>query len=846
MTIKMSVKQNSYIVALGDLSQQDSGKAGFKAASLGELKRANYPVPDGFVLTIDAFDLFLSTHKFDQSAAADTVIDALLPEDVVVALSNAAVTFDDAPLAVRSSGVAEDLPGASFAGQYETVLNVRGIDALLEAVRKCWASVFNPRVKAYQGVKGQTGVPRMAVLVQKLVSADAAGVAFTANPVTGDRSETVVSAVRGLGERLVSGQVTPDEWVVKDGNATCQSAPEGAINANQARAVAELARRVESYYRVPQDIEWAITDGKLYLLQARPITTLPDETLAPIPVAAEPPPGFWQREVSHSPQAISPMLRSVLFEPRNTAMKRAFGEFSLLVDGIEFQDIGGWEYMRLVPMGGKDRRPPPAWLMPILARIVPSMRSRIKGCIEAIRYDKAGRFIRLWYDDWKPAQIAHIAELRDIDLASLSDSALEEHISTVLSFFRESVMYHFLLQPVVNLKLAELAFACRDVLSWDTDRFTELLNGLSERSSEPARRLAELASVAARKPHIRALLEDINDGTVSRLAELDAEFAAAFSAYQHEFGCRALQYTFHDPTLVETPTLILKLIRDQLSRGFNPTAIGTDLDQKRTAAVAEAHALIAGRSAAEKERFQSALAGAKLAYPVREDQEFYTISAPVALVRYTLLEVAVRLTERKQMADRDDVFFLELEEARTALLKGGDLRDLVARRKAERTWVEAHPGPASYGKDPGAPPSFAGLPGEVRFAMEGLLWVIDHIFASELSAQRQTGESGLRGIPVSPGRYTGSVRVIMNENEFSKLQAGDVLVCPITSPVWSVLFPSVGALITDTGGTLSHPAIIAREYRVPAVVATGNATSLLSDGQIVTVDGTTGRVELVS
>jgi pyruvate,water dikinase len=218
----------------------------------------------------------------------------------------------------------------------------------------------------------------------------------------------------------------------------------------------------------------------------------------------------------------------------------------------------------------------------------------------------------------------------------------------------------------------------------------------------------------------------------------------------------------------------------------------------------------------------------------------------MALMRYVVLEVGSRLGARGQIAQRDDVFFLEWEEARAALRDGSDRHGLVARRKGERAWVEAHPGPASYGKDPGPPPSFAALPTAARFLMEALLWARHRVFAVEHSGHAPAVGRLLRGIAASPGVYTGPVRVIMNESEFAKLHPGDVLVCPVTSPVWSVLFPTVGALVTDTGGILSHPAIIAREYRVPAVVATGHATRALRDGQTVKVDGNAGMVEMES
>lgn len=538
-----------------------------------------------------------------------------MPADVAEALLISAANLVDAPLAVRSSGVGEDLPGASFAGQYETILDVRGNEALLNAVRRCWASAFNERVIAYRKGQGQQSAASMAVLVQRLVRADAAGVAFTANPVTGDRSEAVVSSVRGLGDRLVSGQASPDEWRVRGNNITCQSAPEKAISGDQVRAVAEMARRVEAHYGSPQDIEWAIAEGRLCLLQARPITALPDEVLAPVPVPVEPPPGYWEREGVHAPKPSLRMWQSLIMETRNAGFRQACREIGILSDGVKWRVIGGWEYRRQVPPGGKDRHPP-IWLMPILARIVPSLRSRVKGFIELVRSEKELPFIRLWHGERKQALTRRIAELQNVDLSRLSDAALDDHISSALvPFFNESFRYHLLLNVVFGVSLIKMVITCRELLGWDDPRIMELLSGLSEKSSEPARRLARVASMAAKRPAIRALLERVDDGTVYRLAEADPEFARAFDDYRREFGCRALQYSFHEPTLAETPVLLLGLVRDQVARGFDPTAIRSALDQTRAAAVSEARAALAGRPAEEKQRFERALANAELAYP---------------------------------------------------------------------------------------------------------------------------------------------------------------------------------------------------------------------------------------
>jgi rifampicin phosphotransferase len=393
--------------------------------------------------------------------------------------------------------------------------------------------------------------------------------------------------------------------------------------------------------------------------------------------------------------------------------------------------------------------------------------------------------------------------------------------------------------------LAELAFACQELLGWSDEHACELLAGLSTTSTKPALRLAELAGMAARRPAVGRLLGEVDGGTAGRLAKTDPEFAEAFAAYQREFACRALRYEIADPSIAETPELTLRLLAAQLARGYDPAAEAAELAQRRATAVGRARAALAGQPPADRERFERALARAERAYPVREDNEFFTVSAPLALLRYRLLEIGRRLAARGQLDRRDDVFFLTLEEARAALRDGAARRALAARRKGERAFVEQHPGPASYGKHPGPPPLLDALPAEARFTMTALLWYIDRIFEAAPSSHAQQADGRvLGGIAASPGRYTGPVRVVLDESQFSRLRPGDVLVCPVTSPVWSVLFPGVGALVTDTGGLLSHPAIIAREYAVPAVVATGNATALLHDNQVVTVDGGTGRIEV--
>jgi pyruvate,water dikinase len=207
-------------------------------------------------------------------------------------------------------------------------------------------------------------------------------------------------------------------------------------------------------------------------------------------------------------------------------------------------------------------------------------------------------------------------------------------------------------------------------------------------------------------------------------------------------------------------------------------------------------------------------------------------------MRYLGLAIGRRLVSRGQLVTSGDMFYLSAQDARSALFDGADRGETIRVAKARRAWAMAHPGPYSYGEQPSGEPPFGLLPPPARFVNQAIMWGLAQFFGDPV-----TNDGGIvTGTPASAGRYTGTVRVVMGEHQFDKIRAGDVVVCPTTSPAWSIVFPNMGALVTDAGGILSHPAIIAREHRIPAVVDTGNSTTLLRDGQLVTVDGDTGVV----
>jgi rifampicin phosphotransferase len=774
--------------------------AGRKAATLARLAARGFPVPPGVVVPAAIYEQALGRN-----------LD--VPADVAADLRRAVREWGDVPLAVRSSGVNEDGADASYAGLFTTVLDVRGEADLVDAVRRCWRSAFGAQVTSYAAAQPQ----RLAVLVQPMVAATAAGVAFTADPVTGERGCVVIDAVAGIGERLASGAATPDRWVVRGDAIHQDSTAEAAIDESRARLVADLARGVEAEFGAPQDIEWALVDTEVVLLQARPITSLPVE---PVPIPVDVPAGYWTRETSHAPLPWRPFTEA-LTNTVNAALRRQSDELAFLFEGAQFRMIGGWEYIGIVPLrGGK-----------------PALRRRIRQSVAAMRADVPGQLLRRWSQEWRPDFTARIQELRERRLLALSDTALDAHVADALKLLADGLDVHFRLHAGLGTVLGELAFTCQELLGWDETRIFSLLRGTSATSTEPARALAQLAALAS--PPVHALLKQ--GVPVEEVLAADEQFAAAFAAYLRDYGCRTLAaYELGEPSLEEQPDMVLALVRDQLGGRVDAEA-QQELGRQRDAAANEAREILAG---VDLVRFDRALERALMAYPVREDNTFYTMSVPRGLLRRAALELGRRLASRGQIAAVEDIFFLHPDEARALLADGTSGRHVVAHREGEYAWALTHPGPASYGPDPGPPPPLDALPKEARLANEAFMWYVDRILAA--NAQGGAGGDMLSGIAASPGRYTGTVRIIRSEAEFDRLRAGDVLVCPATSPVWSVLFPNVGAVVADSGGILSHPAIIAREFGVPAVVATRVGTTQLRNGQVVVVDGTIGTVEVLA
>ncbi len=775
----------------------DASACGHKASALAELRRGGHRVPDGFVIPVGG-----------SVASAD--------------LESALERLGPGPYAVRSSGVAEDLADASFAGQYETVLGVATLEEVAQAAARVRASGHGERAAAYRAHSHTEEAP-VAVLVQRQLAPDAAGVVFSANPLTGD-DEAVIEVVRGLGDRLLEGDQDGDRWVVRGAVAEA-AADSGALDAATARRLAELVRRIARERGAAQDVEFAIVRGDIHVLQARPIVGLPMRPEITFP------PGRWQKDVSHFNAPMSPLGASILLPTYEAAFEATFADFGLPLLTIRQRAYGGEIYTQDVDLSGEHDpgAPPPWWLLGILARVIPSFRKRLKRATVAIGHLE--EYPRLWESRWRDECWQRIDAARAVDLEGLTDAALLAELDRLVNeVLLPHLTIHFQLTLPHMVGVYELNRACTELLGWDAAMTIALLTGSSTATTAATR---ELGAVAAR----------LDDATLE--AGMDAVRAsgssAALDTWLGRWGLRTIDADPGSPRIAERDALILGLLR-QAKRAPDAGALAA-LEAKRQGAITTARATL---NKERRARFDEALAYAERVYGMRDENVELTEGLPCGLLRRLFLEIGARLVRVGRLAAPGDVIFLDKNEAAAALrgeLEAESARDRVRRRRAERAWVLAHPGPLLVGPPPVPDPDLRGLPAASRRMMAAMFWAIGEELAPPV--EKSSPDGAILGTGVSPGSYTGPARVILNEGDLERLRPGDVLVCPTTHSSWTVVFGHAGALVTDGGGMLSHPAIIAREHGIPAVVGTAAATKKLRDGAMVRVDGNTGRVELV-
>jgi rifampicin phosphotransferase len=849
---------------------------GGKGASLARLSAAGLPVPPGFHITTHAYCRFVDENLLGDAIVAaaaqarpqdpstldraseqiqSLILQGTMPADIAGAIRRSYGELGaDTAVAVRSSATAEDLPGMSFAGQMETYLNVRGGDGVIDAVRRCWASLWTGRAIGYrdrQGIRPENVA--IAVVVQQLVPAEAAGVLFTANPLTGARDEVVINAAWGLGEAIVSGRVTPDTIVVnkRTGRITSRQIAgketmtvrldEGtreepvpsdrrsraSLEPAQAEELAKLGVRIEELYGRPMDVEWAMGGGRIFIVQARPVTVLPETHAAPDWKVPLPGRRYWRSSVAELlPDPLSPLFATLALPLWNEALQARLKSMRMQLmvgGGVELVTIQGYAYYGFELTAWQTLRL--LFASPVLfPRVFRAMRS-------------AGA---LWADEARPryAKAAGIWSARDPTAAP----ALEL-LSGARDILAAAAAYYTSIQLILGpAAMSEAVFTGvynRFVRRKGDPPALSFLLGFESAPIRAEKSLYDLATWARAQYELASYLsrtsgEGIAAAFGSRSAPIAdggswREFTSRLAEHLKSFGHAVYVLDFAKGIPAEDPGPVIEALRYFASgQGHNP--------HERQAAAAAARELAAETVLARLgglrlRLFKRALGWAQRCAPLREDA-LADVGLGWPVLRRMLREVGRRMAAAGAIAEPGEVYWLRREEAEAAARAldagqaAGDYRRAIAERRD--AWMRA----AGV-----TPPVVLPVKGGGRF----FGFDLSHLMPARSG---QDADNLIKGIGASPGRVTGTARVICGPEEFALMRPGDILVAKITTPAWTPLFALASGVVTDVGGPLSHSSIVAREYGVPAVLGTGDATRRIRSGQRVTVDGGSGVVKV--
>jgi rifampicin phosphotransferase len=859
------------ILPLEVLCRGDVERGGAKGANLGELLAAGVPVPPGFCVTTAAYrravaglageieEALRAVRAGDPASAeagSSRIIalfdDLALPEGLTEAILAAYRALGAPPVAVRSSATMEDLPGASFAGQQATSLNVRGEDELLDAVRSCWASLWSARAISYRQHQGlRNGRATVAVVVQRLVAAEVAGILFTANPVSGARDEIVVNAALGLGEAVVGGLSTPDSFTLdrttlavrerqtgrqeietvlaEHGTSERPLEPERAarpaLTDVQLAQLGQIGRGIEHRFGGPQDIEWAYAGGRFWVLQARPITNLPPAPLED--VRWEPPfpnSAWWRRQVVENlPEPLSPLFDELYLreglESSIDAMMAFFGMSYLriedFIDRPLFATVNGYAYLRADYKLG--------W------GALPTM---LRATFDEFRLVFGEETAAYWRERALPTYLSAVERWKAVELADASDERL---LAGVRELALEDARYWFACALMIaRAKITDGLLGRFLAMAAHGRGLTSgmFLRGFPSPTVDAETELEALAEQIRVSGELRALVSATPAATLPEAvgnAKAGQDWLAAFARYLDRYGHQVYNLDFVAPTQADDPLPVLLSLKAMVQRpGRDPRARQQSIIAERDALVREtAQALDPLR----RRLFRVLLGWAERFGPEREQALFY-MGAGWPALRRLALELGRRLAESGSLLAAEDVFFLETPEigaaisARVASQARPELARLARERRERReARKRLHPPPV-------VPPGY-----KVRFGP------ID-MSAWETQRRNVPESSTLRGFAVSPGRVSAPATVIRSPEDFSRMEPGTILVCPTTTPAWTPLFSQARGLVTDIGGVLAHGSIVAREFGIPAVLGTGNASQRIRHGQRITVDGDRGVVVL--
>lgn len=931
---------------------------GGKGLSLTNLVNHGFEVPTGFHVTTNAYKHFVAENDLQSRILACTTpalvngqasferasneirklfnaasISSALAEEITAAYVQ--LGQEDVAVAVRSSANAEDLPDLSFAGQQETYLNIRGADEAVAAVKQCWASLWTPQALKYRHQNGiaQESVA-MSVVVQVLIPADVAGILFSANPATGERSEMVVNASYGLGEAVVSGQITPDTFIVDRTDGSVKESmigskelqidatdEQGTVNREvaselqsvsvltdaQVRDLWRVAEKVVALYdNVPQDIEWAITDGEIHLLQSRPITNLPVQPIDIEWTVPEPAKYVSRRQiVENMPDPISPLFEELyLTEGLESARK---GQSLMVGGGPMFITVNGYAYQRFDFQMVHDQAREKGLLPVDYAEIdaaelaaekqhgddakgdrtekkkapqVALLRKQSDEKDLAVRERDIGLFRedlsltdREAFDTWRAAESTEnlairitMPESKNPTYVAFNNSewndwqlgewfkvthprlqGIREKWSTVdpkgasdeqlLEGIREMGIeegYYWTSNSSHTFGVAkstddQLQCFLRESLPDHNFISGQFLSGIESKTMQANAALFEIAVEVRKSEDLTFFVQltpirFLRDRLQSR--EDASKVNELIDAYLETYGHQGYSMDFFEPTQVEDPAAMMTTLKAMVADSeYHPRNQELRTKSIREEKYKEISELLSGL---EYWQFRFRLWLARKYHYIREEVAFL-FGYTWGVLRPMAHELGARLVSVGTLREPSDVYFLNSAELAQAIRQRGEgiavqeLGVLASERRELREARKRHHPPGT-------------LPMEAS--------QIDGIAFKETQIKNEANSSMLRGFPVSPGRVTAPASVVTSAAEFENMAPGSILVSPLTTPAWTQLFAHAVGLVTDVGSILAHGSIVAREYGIPAVLGVGDGTKRIKHGQMISIDGDQGIVEI--
>lgn len=875
-----------YMVYVIDLNQQDLilEKAGGKALNLAKMAQSGFDVPPAFIISVDAYDSFIKhelegkisrvldsidfNHEDSISSGCASIKDLIkekeLPSHLHSEITNKINTLPEGYYAVRSSAVAEDLADASFAGQLDSYLYITKED-ILEKVVDCWASYWNDRAVKYrhdsaiEHLDTENSAAGIAVLIQKMVNADISGVTFTANPVDGSRN-LVIESTWGLGEAIASGLVTPDTFILdREGNLILKEIKtktqgyflingkntlipieedyqeKSSLNQDLLQELVQLGIQLEEFFGVAQDVEWALEyeNNSIYILQSRPVTTLTsdqDDILWTRAYGDE----YWA-------DATTPLFYDVMGKMLTDYVNHEGARI------MGYQEITDTKLLKL----HKSRVYFNSWVLekafsyyPKFARSkellnyfpledqerisqYPSIlhKTLLSQALVAVR-DSDGMMHKTdkAYRNWANGFMIHCEEFDHTDLEKLSN---QELISLYRDIETAGIKHYQLIRyGMVSHSIATNLMVKNWLVDWlddDGSLYAGLISGLDDNKTvEMNIKFSDLAKTMREDPD---LLDKINSRElpsltppeINEIISINPIFKQEFDLFIRNYGHRSNTREILYPRWREDQAYVLGVVKLLSS---------SDLDLRKTEAESRNHRFITEKEVInriKKQRggflkarvFKMVLKLAQTYLTFRENQRFY-LDHILFRQRLMLRDMGRRLAERNITDERDDVFFL-YEKELFSILESGDLlpelKDLILKRKEEFHHYKSS-----------LPPKF------IKNGIEFDDTVMEY------------DQNAIYGAAASPGTFKGTARVVESIEELAQLEDQEILITSNTDPAWTAVFSKIGGLITETGGILSHGAVISREYRIPAVTAVKGATQIFKTGEELVVDGNEGVV----